>query len=196
MQADKLCEAPMLNKGSKVVIHIKTGNRPYLVNTSDASQTLSAGTVLAAFGRGKFVRHQSNAPATEGSNKEIPYDLTGPDADVLYNGNLKTVFELVEGRRKSGPSPCVKVNYFEMTDKPEDGKPGSFELRKTHDLRFVPQQVVNVEHESGTGGGDNTASQVNLASLLPVEAWTSFLPRLAIVVFCICDKNQWLSLGD
>ena len=184
LQTDKLCEAPMLNKGSAIVIHIKTGNRPYLVNASDAAQSLSAGTVVAAFGRGKFIRHQSNAPASEVSNKEVPYDLSGADAQVLYNGNLTTIYEMVEHRRKSGPSPVIKVNYFETIDQPEEGKPGHFKLKKTHDLRFLPQQTVNVEHEGSANGGDNTASQMNLASLLPVEAWASLLQKNNGNIFC------------
>ncbi|CAK9040562.1 unnamed protein product [Durusdinium trenchii] len=182
LQTDKLCEAPMLNKGSAIVIHIKTGNRPYLVNASDAAQSLSAGTVVAAFGRGKFIRHQSNAPASEVSNKEVPYDLSGADAQVLYNGNLTTIYEMVEHRRKSGPSPVIKVNYFETIDQPEEGKPGHFKLKKTHDLRFLPQQTVNVEHEGSANGGDNTASQMNLASLLPVEAWASHCTQVLFSV--------------
>lgn len=174
MEAEKLCECPMLNKGSNILIHIKTGNRPFLVNTSDAAQTLCAGTVVAAFGRGKFKRHQPNEP--EDSKKEIKYELSGADAEVLYNGNLTTVAELVEARRKSGPSPVIKVNYFELVDRPQEGKPGHFELKKTHDVRFVPQQKVEVEVKQGENGSDNVASQVNLASLLPPEAWNSCLP--------------------
>ena len=175
----------MLNKGSNVLIHIKTGNRPYLLNQSEASQTLAAGTVVAAFGRGKFRRHQPNAADGEDNNKkEIAYSLSGPDADVLYNGHLTTVGELVEVRRKSGPSPVIKVNYFELVDRPQEAKPGLFELKKTHDVRFAPQQKVEVELGQG-GTSDNTASQVNLASLLPSEAWTSYLPR-----FCFHIKND------
>ena len=66
----------------------------------------------------------------------------------------------------------IKINYYRVTDKPVDGKPGNFELQQTHDVRFVPQGTATVENN---GGSDNTATQVNLASLLPVEAWNSAL---------------------
>lgn len=199
MDTDKLCSCPMLNKGSQVLILVKTGNRPYLVNQSEAGQSLSAGTVLAAFGRGKFRRHQQgvNGDAGEDPKKEIKYDLGGPGTLVLYNGNLTTLGEIVEARRTAGPSPVIKVNYFDMTDKPEDGKPGSFELKKTVDVRFVPQQTVDVEHKNGEGGNENVASQVNLASLIPAEAWESFLPRnmkeLVWAKHCEYDKPASLS---
>ena len=155
--------------------------------------------MLAAFGRGQFRRHQQgvNGDAGEDPKKEIKYDLGGPGTLVLYNGNLTTLGEIVEARRTAGPSPVIKVNYFDMTDKPEDGKPGSFELKKTVDVRFVPQQTVDVEHKNGEGGNENVASQVNLASLIPAEAWESFLPRnmkeLVWAKHCEYDKPASLS---
>lgn len=170
LEKEKLCECPMLNKNSKLSIHVKTGNRPYVVNVSEASQTLVAGTVVCAFGRGKFVRHQANQADVADAKKEISYDLSGPESLVIHNGNLTRLGDLVEAKRKSGPSPLVKVNYFELTDKPEDGKPGNFTLKKLHDLRFQAQQTVQVEL---TGNGENVVSQLNMASLLPLEAWRS-----------------------
>ena len=93
LTADKLCECPMLNKSSNVLIHIKTGNRPYLINKSEASQSLAAGTIIAAFGRGKFMRHQTGVAPAEGDDprKQVKYSLSGPDEQVLHNGNLTTV---------------------------------------------------------------------------------------------------------
>ena len=159
----------MLNKQSNVMIHIKTGNRPYLINKADNGQNLTAGTVIAAFGRGKFVRHQASS-SEDDPKKEIKYRLSGPDQRVLYNGALTTVGALVQSRRNSGPSPVVNVNYFKMVEKPEEGNPGNFELEMVHDLRFVPQPGATVENEGGT---DNTASQTNVGVLLPIEAWQS-----------------------
>ena len=163
----------MLNKSSNVIIHLKTGNRPYLVNKSDHSQNLAAGTVIAAFGRGRFVRHQAGqGGAEEDPKKEIKYRLSGPDQRVLYNGALTTVGALVEARRNSGPSPVVNVNYHKMIERPVDGYPGNFELQMVHDLRFTPSPAANVENEGGT---ESTASQTNVGVLLPLEAWQSFL---------------------
>lgn len=172
LEKDKLCECPTLNKNSKLSIHVKTGNRPYIVNVSEASQTLVAGTVICAFGRGKFTRHQPNIANQDGADdkKEIKYDLEGPDSLVIHNGTLHKLGDLVEAKRKTGPSPAVKLNYYELTDKPEDGKPGSFTLKKLHDLRFQAQHTVQVEQ---SGNGENVASQLNMASLLPLEAWRS-----------------------
>ncbi len=168
----------MLNKNGNVLIHVKTGNRPYLVNKSEAGQNLAAGTVLAAFGRGRFKKHQANPPAgeVEDPRKEIKYCIDGPDDLVLHNGNLTTVGDLVEARRKTGTTPVVKINYHEMIDKPVDGKPGNFELKQVHDLRFVPAPATTVENNGNT---ENTASQMNMASLLPVEAWNSALDSLS-----------------
>ena len=158
----------MLNKGGNVLIHIKTGNRPYLINKSESSHSLAAGTVLAAFGRGCFKR-QTGGEADD-PRKEVKFCLSGPEQQLLHNGALTTLGDLVEQRRKAGPSPVIKLSYHTLTDKPVEGKPGHFEISQTHDVRFVPAGSVTVENE---GGSDNTASQMNLASLLPIEAWDS-----------------------
>ena len=167
----------MLNKNSNVMIHVKSGNRPYLVNKSEAGQNLAAGAVLAAFGRGRFKRHQANPPAgeVEDPRKEVKYSITGPDDLVLYNGNLTSVYDLVEARRNAGTTPTVKINYYAMMDKPVEGKPGNFELKQLQDLRFVPAPAT-VENSGNT---ETTVNQMNLAALLPVEAWNSVLDSLS-----------------
>eukprot|EP00434_Breviolum_minutum_P024555 symbB.v1.2.021690.t1/scaffold1889.1/size97066/5 len=186
LNEDKLCECPMLNKNSNVMIHVKSGNRPYLVNKSEAGQNLAAGTVLAAFGRGRFKRHQANPPAgeVEDPRKEVKYSITGPDDLVLYNGNLTSVYDLVEARRNAGTTPTVKINYYAMMDKPVEGKPGNFEVKQLQDLRFVPAPAT-VENSGNT---ETTVNQMNLASLLPVEAWNSHCSK---VIYSV----KWATAG-
>lgn len=134
-------------------------------------------TWQAAFGRGRFKRHQANPPAgeVEDPRKEVKYSITGPDDLVLYNGNLTSVYDLVEARRNAGTTPTVKINYYAMMDKPVEGKPGNFELKQLQDLRFVPGPAT-VENSGNT---ETTVNQMNLAALLPVEAWNSVLDSLS-----------------
>ena len=175
---EKLLECPMLNKAGQLQILIKTGNRPHLVNKSDASQSLPAGTVIAAFGKGRFKRVMPNAPAEgDDARKEIKYHLERPEQLLLHNGTLCALSEVVEAKRKSG-QPGTKLAYHEMVDDPQPSQPGSFTLKQTHDVRFVPQPAAEVKTETeggASGSSGQQASQTSLATLLPPQAWKSSL---------------------
>lgn len=78
----KLLEVPMLNaKGTGVSLHVKTGNRVFILNRSENEVCLPRGSVVAGFGRGKFKRVGAKDPADNA--KDVPYRLEGPDTEVL-----------------------------------------------------------------------------------------------------------------
>lgn len=78
----KLLEVPMLNaKGTGVSLHLKTGNRVFIMNRSEAEVCLPRGSVVAGFGRGKFKR--VGPKETSDNAKEVPYRLEGPDTEVV-----------------------------------------------------------------------------------------------------------------
>lgn len=78
----KLLEVPMLNaKGTGVILHVKTGNRVFILNRSENEVCLPRGSVVAGFGRGKFKRVGAKDPAD--NVKDVPYRLEGPDSEVL-----------------------------------------------------------------------------------------------------------------
>lgn len=87
---------------------------------------------------------------------------------VIVQGQLATLGEVVEERRKS--TPTVKLNYFEMEEAPQDGKPGNFTVKRVHDVRFLP---AGAPVEGDGGDGNSAGSQTPAATLLPVNAWNS-----------------------
>ena len=79
-RGSQMVEVPMANaKSGGVFLHIKIGNKPYIMNTGTAETCLKSGTIICGFGKGKF-RFAGKDGQLEGDiNKEIPFELSGPD---------------------------------------------------------------------------------------------------------------------
>ncbi|CAK9032566.1 unnamed protein product [Durusdinium trenchii] len=131
-----LVETPLINaKIEGVQLHIKSQNKPYLFNTGAQEASLKAGLIICGFGKGKWKLaegSQENNPRTE-----VLFELSGPDDLVLFNGHLKTVFEVVQAQQQKVPK--VRIAHHTMTEEPDAKRPGNFNLKRSHSVWFVPQ---------------------------------------------------------
>lgn len=182
----KLLHCPVVNTRSPgLYIHIKLQNKIYVMNTGSAEVTLKRGLVLAGFGKGKFKLRDGEDPDTD---KEILYDLTGPDQLVLMNGQLLELKTVLAEHRKSVPK--LALNYFRLEASPEAGKPDNFSLTREHSVYFVPagnaKVVLDAEEEGGEGGEDGgkgpAAMQGHVAALVPAKVWDTHCTRVIYAV--------------
>ena len=98
-----LMDCPLINqKAPKVTLQLKAGHKAYVINAGDEDAKLSAGLVLAAFGRGAYKHRQPNE--TWNRAKEPLFDLV-PGSYVLQGQKLVAVQDLVNAQRKKQPFP-------------------------------------------------------------------------------------------
>ena len=65
-------------------LSVRTGNKLYVVNTSDSEIVMPAGTLIAGFGRGRYKAVKSEEKAE--ADKEILFTLENQDDLILMNG--------------------------------------------------------------------------------------------------------------
>lgn len=114
-----------------------------------------------------------------------PHQAASP-RQVLFNGHLKTVLEVVQAQMQKVPK--VKVAYHVMAEDPDQKRPGNFNLKRSHDVWWVPVSGgVGVAQEEGgddegNGSSNGTAGQQNAAKLIPNTVWNSHATKIAFSV--------------
>ena len=100
LEAGVLVQCPLMNaKRSDVKLVIKQQHQIFLVNQSGNDVKLSAGLILAGFGKGS----SSFCPRTERS-QGLRWSIgVTPETSVVFNGKLQTLKSLVDKKRVQNP---------------------------------------------------------------------------------------------
>ena len=109
-----------------------------------------AGTLLAGFGRGRWER----APEGGDLGKKISYGLSDYNTDVILEGKIAKLIDVVNTRRQKDPT--CKVAYHDMRPI-ADGPPGAFSVTRTHHVVFSPGGPE--EGEGGEEGAEDGAKK-------------------------------------
>ncbi len=165
-------EVPLVSvkHSGKVSLCIHAGNKMSLVNDADDQLVVTAGTTFAGFGTGKWQVKTGESDR----EKQLLYQLGGYEDVVLSNGQLCTLLEVVNARRKTHPD--CKVSYHDIVPL-ASGPPGAFGLERTNDIMFVPKAGDLPE-----GGAGGTHLQTRVGALCPVSAWEGHYSRVVWVV--------------
>ena len=145
------------------------GHKIRLVNTGEnESMELSVGTILAGFGRGKWIVKEDGYD----EEKDILYSLSGYEEKVLHGTDLLELLDVVNQKRTTNPD--CRVAYHDMTPIPPSGSLplGAFKLDVTKELAFRP--LTDVERPEAAKGH----LQTRLASTIPVNAWDGNYSKL------------------
>lgn len=173
----------------EAVLHAKHGlsvvlalnQRIFVKNTSDKTQVLASGTVLAGWFKGRFwhlqrsdsgesankKRKQSNDEPTEVSEADVLYQLQDADSTVSFKGKESTVMALVAARRAASQGEAIQ--YHSKHDKPQAGKPGWFTLELESYIYFRAEDVPT-KGEVKEGEAPKIPMH-HLAGCLPASAW-------------------------
>ncbi|CAJ1447674.1 unnamed protein product [Effrenium voratum] len=141
---------------SKVMVRVSTDRSWLLLNMSQTSVALPAGTVVAGFGTGAFKHVPRLAEGKLGASdveKHVLFDLKNAESQVLHNGKLTTLGDLVnaaQGSRASAdicyhtlkPAPSEDPRHFELDDDSTN-----LELKGSSSLAaLVPLSTCKFEH--------------------------------------------------
>ena len=90
---------------------------------------------------------------------------------VLFNGQLQTIYQVVETVRQKVPT--VKVAYHQLTEVPQEGKPGNFSIQRSHSIWYTPQAGNAITTEDGNQDESQqpTSGQQSAAKLVPNAIW-------------------------
>jgi len=168
-----LASVPMVSiRATKApTLSFRIGNKLAIMNESAQDIKWNAGTLVCAFGRGKFVS-KTDEKAVD-PNKELLFGLENSDSKIIFGGALTTVGEVLKQKQVNLPTACV--NYHDLTCT-EGGK---FNLARKHLVAFVPNAKQAVEEEEDAEGGNTTSLQASAGSLVLPTVWdTKYTMRL------------------
>lgn len=98
------------------------------------------------------------------------------DIEVLFNGHLKTLHEVVQNQIQKVPK--AKIAYHRMEDSPDPKRVGNFKLTRSHQVWFIPQTSgANVE-EPQEDEAQPSSAQGNAAKLVPNHVWKSHATKI------------------
>lgn len=154
--------------------------RIFVVNSSDKSQALPAGSVLAGWFKGRFwhlqrsstgesttkKRKQGDEP-TEVSEADVLYCLQDADTAVSFKGKQTTVMALIAQRRAASQGEAIQ--YHSKQDKPQTGNPGWFTLQLEASIYFRAEDIPT-KGEVAEGQTPKIPMH-HLAGCLPASAW-------------------------
>ena len=131
--------------------------------------TVPCGALIAGFGKG----HWEKAPeASEimDPGKKIPFELTDHKDMIVFDGQYKSLLDVINNRRTR--DPAVKVSYHDMNPQ-ASGPPGAFDLAKIHSIVFCPgsYNVAAPEEEDTEAAKPPASLQASAASSLPANVW-------------------------
>ena len=125
----------VMNKGGNLALASRIQFANYIENRGEANEELAMGTFIAGFGKGKFKMCESlDAVDPE---KEIVYDLKNSDSLIMFNGEVKTIGEVVANQREK--DPLCKLAYYTMEEVPGKSQ-NEFTLVAKHLVAFVPSK--------------------------------------------------------
>ena len=105
------------------------------VDTSDKDATITHGSLLVGFGKGKW------QTTSAGDTKDIKYELTSSSDAVIFNGNVTTLGTLVAMKRLTTDADISRVCYHEIVNNPSPGGKSAFYLRTAQDVYYALNDV-------------------------------------------------------
>lgn len=180
-----LLETDMVNQKCKgLKLHIKLGQKIYIINASAAPCKLPSGYIVAGFGKGSYKQKMHGETAKD---KEVSYAI-GPNSLVLQGATLTNVKTMVNTKQQQDPR--AQIAYYEISEAANTDDPEMFEMKNTVPLVFVPTGQLKAKTETGEEGTEVlSADQVSAARLLPVAAWEQ--RSLCSLVWCV----RWAPQG-
>jgi hypothetical protein len=159
-----LSNVPMLSvKGTGVSLRIMTQSKAAMVHEGGDEVTWTAGTLVAAFGRGSFAAKSMDKVELD---KEVPFLLESSTSEVIFNGELTTVGAVLQ--KKMETDPTAFIAYHKVVEEP--GK-DDFKLTQTASVVFVPKNKVNIEADGGEEGEGAVALQASAAAMIECNKW-------------------------
>ena len=144
----------------KVMVRVSTDRSWLLLNMSQTSVALPAGTVVAGFGTGAFKHVPRLAAGKLGASdveKHVLFDLKNAESKVLHNGKLTTLGDLVNAAQGSRAS--ADICYHTLKPAPSED-PRHFELDRKHEVYYIPSpKATNLELKGSS----------SLAALVPLS---------------------------
>ena len=137
-------------------------------------------------GKKKGKQQQEEEEGSEGTQKQsemqsenravpdVAYTLQDAATQVLFNGQLLSLGQVVREKRETDPK--AEVLYTELIPSPTAEV--ILKIKMTHDVRFVPAGNVKVAEEPAK----KPNMQLGAASLVPLAAWGTGLTKVAWAV--------------
>lgn len=108
------------------------------------------------------------------------FGLTAWNHQVLYNGQLQSIYKVVESVRQKVPT--VKIAYHQMTESPQEGKPGNFNLKRSHSIWYSPQSGNSIEEGNEEEQSQPSTGQQSAAKLVPNMIWAGHSTQIVFSV--------------
>ncbi|CAJ1427868.1 unnamed protein product [Effrenium voratum] len=140
---------------SKVMVRVSTDRSWLLLNMSQTSVALPAGTVVAGFGTGAFKHVPRLAEGKLGASdveKHVLFDLKNAESQVLHNGKLTTLGDLVNAAQGSRAS--ADICYHTLKPAPSED-PRHFELDRKHEVYYIPSPKASAQVEASNDDSTN-----------------------------------------
>eukprot|EP00439_Symbiodinium_sp_Y106_P043830 s8284_g5.t1 len=166
LEAGVLVQCPLMNaKRSDVKLVIKQQHQIFLVNQSGNDVKLSAGLILAGFGKGEFKFLPQDGKVT---GSEVEYRChTGNECGLQWQAADLKVFGRQEARAEPQKTEVCYYN-IKFKEKPQPDDPGACVLEaKDKRLAFAPAKMTKTEGEDE----QKTAKQLHVAAVVPPSAW-------------------------
>ena len=139
-----LLETDMVNQKCKgLKLHIKLGQKIYIINASAAPCKLPSGYIVAGFGKGSYKQKMHGETAKD---KEVSYAI-GPNSLVLQGATLTNVKTMVNTKQQQDPR--AQIAYYEISEAANTDDPEMFEMKNTVPLVFVPTGQLKAKTETG-----------------------------------------------
>ena len=133
-----------------LVWRMTTGDKTFLINRGDSKATIPKGSQVAGLGRGKF--HVIKKPEDLDEDRDYRFSLMSSADEVIFNGTLQTVQQLIDQQKKVDPTQATVV-YHTMQDKPAAPDPSAFTIQTKHEVAYRTPEFNLVEEEDGERSG-------------------------------------------
>ena len=136
----------------KVMVRVSTDRSWLLLNMSQTSVALP---VVAGFGTGAFKHVPRLAEGKLGASdveKHVLFDLKNAESQVLHNGKLATLGDLVNAAQGSRAS--ADICYHTLKPAPSED-PRHFELDRKHEVYYIPSPKASAQVEASNDDSTN-----------------------------------------
>ena len=125
-----------------LVWRMTTGDKTFLINRGDSQATIPTGSQVAGLGRGKF--HVIKKPGDLDEDRDYRFSLMSPTDEVIFNGTLQTVQQLIGQHKKVDPTQATAVDHT-MQAKPTASDPSAFTIHTKHEVAYRTPEFNLVE---------------------------------------------------
>ena len=162
--------------GGKCRLVIAIGSKLFLANDGTAGVELSAGTTVAGYWKGSWLKREGEPRVTD-----VPYELRDANDTVILDNKVTSLGQVIKEKRAISPLE-IKVLYHTLVDKPtsEDSSFFKCEEKQNQQVLFRTENVPIKEEQK-----DNdcvTLPHGNLAGCLPAATWDTLATHVVWVL--------------